>query len=60
MNQIFLKWINNFLSNNREEISKSKVEVIKRVLVFDDDKLNKLYNSMIEFERDEKISSIIE
>ncbi len=60
MNKIFLNWINSYLSNTREEISKSKVEVIKRVLVFDDDKLNRLYNSMIELERDEKISSILE
>jgi len=60
MNKIFLNWINGYFSNTREEISKSKVEVIKRVLSFDDDKLNRLYNSMIELERDEKISSIIE
>lgn len=58
VNEKFNKWINSYLITSKD-ISQAKVEVIKRVLAYDDVKIKSLYDCLISGERDEKINELL-
>ena len=58
VNENFNKWISQYLGTSKD-ISPSKVEVIKRIMVYDDVIIRKIYESLISGERDEKINDIL-
>lgn len=58
VNENFNKWISQYLITSKD-VSPSKIEVIKRIMAYDDVKIRKIYESLISGERDEKINDIL-